>query len=178
MDFASRGRHASVCSKKPDRNPTVLLSVLGYIWRCLPVALQHCSVSFSLSLVIFDFFFFAFSCYMKITSTLSGAFLTVVSRSHFLLSFLHISLSPLLSSYLTFFCCMQISFSLCLTVSCDDTATSDLPFSRPEGVLYCMFVCVWKHLYPLKHVWLFVYVWHSKSLFLVTSITVLLCQLN
>lgn len=46
------------------------------------------------------FSFFAFSCYMKITSTLSGAFLTVVSRSHFLLSFLRISLSPPLSLYL------------------------------------------------------------------------------
>lgn len=173
MDFASRGRHASVCSKKPDRNPTVLLSVLGYIWRCLPVALQHCSVSFSLSLVIFDFFL----------SLLSAA--TWKSQAHYQ------GLSWRWSLALTFFCLffvflsvplslcisMQISFPLCLTVSCDDTATSDLPFSRPEGY-YTACLCVWKHLYPLKHVWLFVYVWHSKSLFLVTSITVLLCQLN
>lgn len=154
--------------------------------------------SSSHSLVIFSDFVFVSSCYMLlleykhiIREFVDGAEQVI---SHFFHLSLHVifflffwvavfisaplSFSP--SIFVShFFCCMQISFSL---FDCQLWWHSDLwSSSRPEGhCTACLCVLVqWGESMPtLWNVWLFVYVWHSKSLFLVTSITVSLCQLN
>lgn len=103
----------------------------------------------------------AFSCYMKI-STLSVGRVDGAEKviSHFFYLLLHVIFFLLLCCCLHkpppslfvshFFCCMQISLSLCLTVSCDDTATSDLLLDLRGIVLHvCVCVCWWGWSMPI-----------------------------
>lgn len=74
-------------------------------------------------------------------------------------------------------CSMQISFPLCLTVSCDDAATSDLSLDLRSVALHvslCAYVCLLvlrEDAYPFNTSL-------TPSLFVVTSVTVLLRQLS
>lgn len=162
--FCISQRHASACLKKQDRNQSTPLCpsvYFDYIWRCLPV-LQYCSFFIFLSQSCRPLcLLLAFSCYMKI-STLSVGRVDGAEKviSHFFYLLLHVIFFLLLCCCLHkpppslfvshFFCCMQISLSLCLTVSCDDTATSDLLLDLRGIVLHvCVCVCWWGWSMPI-----------------------------
>lgn len=166
-------------------NPTVLCTILDYICPCLTLLLFFIFLLHSCLLCLL----FAFSCITKI-STLSGGWLMVLSK----LSLFFFNPLP----HVIFLCiCVTVicPLSLCvvhfLPLYADFFVTTfdsqlwwhSTPWSasRPKRhctAYMCACVCSGKSMPIFSNAWHFVYVWQSKTLFLATSVTVLLGQLN
>ena len=174
-------------------HPAALPSLLDYIWRhsrTVPLCAFNLPPRPSCHIWLL---FFAVGCDMKM-STLSGGVCWWCWASHlsplpsfalcdfsfFFFPFLCCCLlsRPSPSLYPTFFLflpCADFSFT---AFDCQLRWHSDLwSASRPEGALCCC-VCVRLRRLSFETCVLVLYVRHSKSLFLVTSITASLCQLN
>ena len=151
-------------------HPAALPSLLDYIWRhsrTVPLCAFNLPPRPSCHIWLL---FFAVGCDMKM-STLSGGVCWWCWASHlsplpsfalcdFSFFFSHSSVAVFSAALLLlctplffYFCRVQISRSPRLTVSCDDTATSDLPLDL-RGHCAAVFVCV-GGASPLKHVCLF-----------------------
>lgn len=182
--FCISQRHASACLKKQDRNQSTPLCPSLYLTTSGDVCLQSYSAAlvFNLSLAVLSSSlssFFSFQLLHGNKHIIRGPlgraqriishFFCLFASCDFFFFYFSVAVFtrpplPTLPLCVSFFCCMQISFSLCLTVSCDDAATSDLPLDLGGIVLHvCLCVCSCvlvglEHAYPLKHVWLFVYV--------------------